>query len=343
MSFSERVINLVAYLKQDVEFWQNTALLKRYKNQIDCSVTDMHDLLRLSSLFLITTDHIIDWHIPGMPHLIYDRGITTNTGIYDPDCKIKRELEQTDSTWNGAIVVSLGTALDVYPDTLIKAISTFATEYKLITFTTRLKEELQFAIHAPYETRNQVLGHKKVILLITSGNNEDQSEALYHGVPVLTVPLYGDDFHNARRVVQRGLGEAIYLDKHKYNVDGIITIIHGILRNGNISKNTKLISELMHATPTDHWISTVENIIKFGDYHVRSVSLDMPLAHYAMLDLAVIMCLIAVVTFSMISRVLMKYVRFFVGKLFLLIIRIMVGVIRDLFKIVSFGVKSKKE
>ncbi len=31
-------------------------------------------------------------------------------------------------------------------------------------------------------------------------------EAVYHGVPMVAIPLFGDQFDNAQRVVSRGMG-----------------------------------------------------------------------------------------------------------------------------------------
>ena len=43
-------------------------------------------------------------------------------------------------------------------------------------------------------------------LFVTHGGQNSLLQAVYHGVPVLAIPLFGDQFDNAVRAEAKGLG-----------------------------------------------------------------------------------------------------------------------------------------
>ena len=53
-------------------------------------------------------------------------------------------------------------------------------------------------------------------------------EAVYHGVPVVAVPLFGDQYDNAQRIVSRGMGVKVDISTLTSDklVDAIRTVIH---------------------------------------------------------------------------------------------------------------------
>ncbi|XP_062240684.1 UDP-glucuronosyltransferase 3A1-like [Platichthys flesus] len=56
---------------------------------------------------------------------------------------------------------------------------------------------------------NDLLGHKKARLFITHGGQNSLLQAVYHAVPVLGIPLFGDQFDNVVRAETKGLGLSI--------------------------------------------------------------------------------------------------------------------------------------
>lgn len=52
-------------------------------------------------------------------------------------------------------------------------------------------------------------GHKLVRLFITHGGQNSLLQAVHHAVPVLGIPLFGDQFDNLIRAESKGFGVAI--------------------------------------------------------------------------------------------------------------------------------------
>lgn len=54
-----------------------------------------------------------------------------------------------------------------------------------------------------------ILGHKKTRLFIYQGGNNGLYEAIYHAVPLLVLPIIGDQSDVAQRVHERGIGKRL--------------------------------------------------------------------------------------------------------------------------------------
>lgn len=61
------------------------------------------------------------------------------------------------------------------------------------------------------------------------GGNNGLHEALYHGVPLIVVPILADQFDSGTRVRERGMG--LKLDKFKLSKDIILSALREVLSN----------------------------------------------------------------------------------------------------------------
>ena len=72
------------------------------------------------------------------------------------------------------------------------------------------KTNLQCTVHNMTWTKWKVFGlppgHPKARLFVTHGGQNSLLQAVYHGVPVMAMPLFGDQFDNVVRAEARGLG-----------------------------------------------------------------------------------------------------------------------------------------
>lgn len=59
---------------------------------------------------------------------------------------------------------------------------------------------------------NYFLGHPNVKAFISHSGMLSTSEAMHYGVPIVSVPLFGDQFANAKSAVENGLGVTIDID-----------------------------------------------------------------------------------------------------------------------------------
>lgn len=63
------------------------------------------------------------------------------------------------------------------------------------------------------DLQSDILVHPNVRLFITHGGLLSSIEAVFHGVPILGLPVFGDQHVNMARAVQKGYGQSLGL-KH---------------------------------------------------------------------------------------------------------------------------------
>lgn len=108
-------------------------------------------------------------------------------------------------------------------------------------------------LHNQYELPANMWGEKfvpqlevltSIDLIITHGGNNTLTESFYYGVPGFIVcPLFGDQFDNANRLEEKGLG--IRLDPYNCTKEQLFSAIETMLNKDDAKQRIKSISERM--------------------------------------------------------------------------------------------------
>ena len=136
--------------------------------------------------------------------------------------------------------------------------------------------------------QNDILGHSKTKLFISHCGTNGVYEAVYQGVPVICIPLFGDQFDNAGRVKARKIGTAVRIADLSEAI--LAKIIEETLRNPIYLNTIKRISKRLRynkesaAELATKWIDVV--LAEGGDMkYLRPVGADLPHYIYFSLDL----------------------------------------------------------
>uniref|UniRef100_A0A915KY27 glucuronosyltransferase n=1 Tax=Romanomermis culicivorax TaxID=13658 RepID=A0A915KY27_ROMCU len=97
------------------------------------------------------------------------------------------------------------------------------------------------------ESSTPTSGHSNVKAFITHAGFNSILEACTYGVPLVTIPLFADQFSNFKRVERRGV--ALAVQKTELGVKKLSEALEKILKNESYSQNAKRLSNLIRKKP----------------------------------------------------------------------------------------------
>ncbi|CAH0731745.1 unnamed protein product, partial [Brenthis ino] len=135
--------------------------------------------------------------------------------------------------------------------------------------------------------QQSILAHKNCVLFITHGGLLSTTETIHYGVPVIGIPVFGDQFVNIARGVKKGYAMKVDLS---YEMTGDLKIaIQEILANPKYTNKVKELSRIYHdrsVHPSKDLVHWVEHVLKTGGaLHLRSPAFLMPWYQKLYLDL----------------------------------------------------------
>ncbi|XP_023027173.2 UDP-glycosyltransferase UGT5 [Leptinotarsa decemlineata] len=135
--------------------------------------------------------------------------------------------------------------------------------------------------------QQDILAHPNVKAFITHGGYLSSSEAVYHGVPIIAIPIFGDQKANANLAEQLGYGRI--LPPSEISEERLTVLLDEIIRNAKYRENVQARSQIMHdrqVKPIDTAVYWVEYVIRHkGARHLRVTYTDLSWYQYYMLDI----------------------------------------------------------
>lgn len=143
--------------------------------------------------------------------------------------------------------------------------------------------------------QSDILAHPKVKLFITHGGLLGTTEGLYHGVPMVGIPIYGDQELNLARAEHAGYG--VKLAYETLNEETIAAAIQRVLTDASFTERAQLISKRYRDQPLGpaktavYW---VEYVLRHGGApQLQSPSVRLSFIEYNLLDVYAVMVAIA--------------------------------------------------
>ena len=305
MTFIERMQNVFANIMfQFATFIPPVSpdTLSKYKEYGDFS--SLEELESRSLLFLQTSDEILDFPKPLMPNIINIGGLTVN-----PAKPLSKEhLEYAENSAQGLIVVSFGSGVKYLPSDIAK---------KMISAFSRLKENVIWRFYntqnfvIPKNVRlsnwlpqNDYLAHKNVKLFLTHCGKHGVFESLYHGKPMVGMPLHLEQKYTAAVLRHHAYGHT--LNMFDFTEDELFLLMRKVIDHPVYTENVQRASAIFKSrnAPAERATYWIEHVLKYGDNHLRSHAFNMPWYQFMMLDMLLAIVVLFVVVILMFALVL---------------------------------------
>ncbi|XP_020810429.1 UDP-glucuronosyltransferase 2B17 [Drosophila serrata] len=319
MGIGKRVINILSNWAQRlfmaINEYDNAKTYREIYGD-DPTLPAYSDLNKNISLIFFGSHGISEGPIrPNVPAVIEVGGIQVKDR---PDPLPQNIADFLSNAPHGAILFSLGTNVkkDHLPPETIQKIFNVLSKLKLkviwkwddLESTPGTSENILYAKWLP---QDDILAHPNIKLFITHAGKGGVTEAQYHGIPMLALPVFGDQPSNAAAVVEQGFGltQSLLTLEEKSFHEGI----REVLENPKYANAVKSFSTLYRDRP----MSARETLIYWVEYVIRhhgAPHLQSPVVHMSYiaannLDIyALLVLVIAVVyyTLKLVCRLLIK-------------------------------------
>ncbi|XP_071328280.1 UDP-glucuronosyltransferase 2A2-like isoform X2 [Trachinotus anak] len=229
MTFVERLVNVMTYVSTSVMtelFWRVT--LDKYYSEVKGSPSSACETLGKADIWLIRTFWDIETPRPLPPNFKYVGGL---------HCKPANQLpEDMDAFMQssgdaGVVVVSFGSMVTNLTTERADVIAAaFGRIPQKVIWRFKGKTPKTLAANTKlcdWLPQNDLLGHPKTRAFVTHGGTNSLYEAVYHAVPLVGVPLFGDQPDNLARLSRRGA--AIVLDFNHLTADELTEALHAVI------------------------------------------------------------------------------------------------------------------
>ncbi|XP_038638988.1 2-hydroxyacylsphingosine 1-beta-galactosyltransferase-like [Scyliorhinus canicula] len=298
MNFWERAWNSLTYIVSRIG--TRCAILPKYdailaKHSVK-PYRSMLEVVQGSSMFLLCTDVALEFPRPSLPSIAFVGGILTRHA---------NPLPEDLATWvedapEGVVVVSFGAGVKYLSDSLTEKLAAafaqlphrvlwrfFGKKPRSLGNNTKLMEWIP---------QNDLLGHRNVKAFLSHGGLNGIYESIYHGVPVVGVPFFGDHYDIMTRIHAKGMG--IFLTWSTMTEEDIYRAIVAVATDPRYKKQAMYLSRLHQDQPlhpVNRAVYWLEYVLRHdGAAHLRPTLYDMVFYQYYMLDVVAvfIVCII---------------------------------------------------
>jgi UDP-glucoronosyl and UDP-glucosyl transferase len=268
------------------------------KKQFGSDTPTIQQLRNNVELLLLNLHPIFDNNRPVPPSVQYLGGglHLTNSHINKLNAALDHYM---NSTKKGVIYVSFGATFDT---------NTLATEFKIMLidlfaqleeYTILWKIDEKSIKHLnvsnnvfvqSWFNQRAILNHKKTIAFLTQGGLQSTDEAIEAQIPMVCLPMMGDQFYHSQKLAQFGV--ARLLDTKSVTASELLINMQLVINDSSYKENTKKLHQFlqrdkMSFPPIDKAVYFTEKVILNSRYRLvslKTTAANLPHAEYFMYE-----------------------------------------------------------
>ncbi|XP_027749136.1 UDP-glucuronosyltransferase 2A2-like isoform X3 [Empidonax traillii] len=306
MTFSERLKNIFTYTFQDILyhylFWGGW---DQYYSDVLGRPTTLCETMGKAEIWLIRTYWDFEFPRPFLPNFEFVGGLHCQ-----PAKPLPKEMEEfvQSSGEHGIVVFSLGSMVynlsDEKSNVIAKALSQIPQ--KVLWRYKGKKPETLGSNTRIYDwiPQNDLLGHPSTKAFITHGGTNGLYEAIYHGIPMVGIPMFADQHDNIAHLKAKGV--AVHVDFSTLKTQDLVDALNAVIYNSTYKENALKLSKIQHdqpVKPLDRAVFWIEFVMRHkGAKHLRPASHHLTWYQYHSLDvLAFLFTCVAIPVFILVK------------------------------------------
>nr|XP_014120883.2 UDP-glucuronosyltransferase 2A1 isoform X3 [Zonotrichia albicollis] len=302
MTFWQRLKNILGYALQDFMFhyvlWANW---DQYYSEVLGRPTTLCETMGKAEIWLIRTYWDFEFPRPFLPNFEFVGGLHCQ-----PAKPLPKEMEEfvQSSGEHGVIVFTLGSMVhslsDEKSNVIAKALSQLPQKV-LWRYKGKKPETLGSNTRIfDWIPQNDLLGHPLTKAFITHGGTNGLYEAIYHGIPMVGIPMFADQHDNLAHMVAKGA--AVQVDFNTMKTQDLVDALNTVIYNSTYKENALKLSKIQHdqpVKPLDRAVFWIEFVMRHkGAKHLRPAAHHLTWYQYHSLDvLAFLFTCIATIVF----------------------------------------------
>uniref|UniRef100_A0A668W0P1 UDP-glucuronosyltransferase n=1 Tax=Oreochromis aureus TaxID=47969 RepID=A0A668W0P1_OREAU len=302
MTFIQRVQNMLYFFFLTLQNWYITE--PNYKPFVHRHFgSDVHymELFQSADIWLMRNDFTFEFPRPTMPNVVYMSGFQCK-----PSKPLSKELEDfvQSSGEHGVIVMTLGSVVEKLPEDIAEDIAAaFAELPQKVIWRHKGKRPSTLGNNTlilDWLPQNDLLGHPKTRVFVAHGGTNGIQEAIYHGVPLVGLPLMFDQADNLFRMKARGVAKV--LDIATVNKENFLESLKEALYQPSYREKMKELSSIQRdqpMKPLDRAMFWIEFVMRHkGAAHLRTESYKMSSIQYYSMDVAAFLLAVILLVFT---------------------------------------------
>lgn len=288
MTFPQRVKNLLSYIMG--MYTLSTITEPHYKPLVEKYFGPDEDYSTFfldADIWLMRNDFVFEFPRPTMPNIVYMGGFQCK----DPK-PLPADLEEfvQSSGEHGVIIMTLGTMVADLPQDVAEEIAAgFARlPHKVVwRYAGRRPSSLgNNTLLVDWLPQNDLLAHPKARAFVAHGGTNGVQEAIFHGIPVVGLPLFSDQPDNLSRLRAKGgavVLDIALLDRHVF-AEALETVLHDPSYRENMQRLSRLHRD-QPMKPLDLAVFWIEYVMRHkGARHLQTHANKMSWFTYHSLD-----------------------------------------------------------
>ncbi|XP_035639302.1 UDP-glucuronosyltransferase 2A1-like [Oncorhynchus keta] len=290
MSFFERVHNFVTYMIHSTFFSIHCLqTIDKYYSGIKGRPTTLCEILGKADIWLIRTYWDFEYPRPFLPNFKFVGGLHCKPA--KPLSKAMEDFVQSSGD-DGIVVFSLGSMIKNLTNERGNTIATALGQIpqKVLWRYDGEKPETLAPNTRVYEwiPQNDLLGHPKTKAFVTHGGTNGLYESIYHGVPMVGIPLFADQPDNI--IHMKNKGAAVMVDFNTMTSKDLVDGLNSVINDPSYKASMMRLSRIHHdqpMKPLDTAVFWIEFVMRNkGAKHLRVEAHNLSWYQYHCLDVA---------------------------------------------------------